>query len=714
MYQAQNAVKNSTLMGKIPGEESGIEIKKTVCSICNPWTHCGINAYVKDGEVIKVEGSEENPNSGGTLCAKGAASRQYIYHPDRIRTPLLRKGDRGSGEFEPISWDRAMDMMTERFLEYKKTSGPESVVFFAGFSKWMRPFLKRLAHSFGSPNFCTESSTCATAMVLATVCNYGAVAVPDIPNTKCILVWSANPFYSNSPQARHFMDAKEHGVKIINVGPLITPMSKIADINLRMRPGTSGALALSFANVIIEEGLYDREFVDKWTHGFDEYRTYAKEFSPQTAETITGVPAESIVNAARLYATTKPAAFMFGASPTVHHTNGVQNHRAIAALMGLTGNFDRKGGNHVKMPSYYHVPNGLETLEEEFEQVVPWSDLPPRIGIDDYPLWSQVITEAHSMKLPHQIRSQKPYPVRAMLGFGLNYRMWPGSDFMKESLEKLDFLVDVDLFMTDTAKMADIVLPACSSFERSELKFYFQPYAMWTEPAIEPLGESRPDVDIIVDLAHRLNVDDPLLKQGYQACMDWIIEPAGIKIDDLKKHPGGCFLETLKPTPYLKYEKHGFNTPSGKMELSSNMLAGVGLPPLPVYQEPKMSPVSTPDVAETFPLVFTTGARLPMFIHSRTFRLPWTRKLRPDPMVDINPKDAAERSLSQGDVVSLSTPRGSIKVKANLTTVVPPGVVSMYHGYRDADVNLLIPEDYLDPISGFPGFKSLLCQVEKA
>ena len=327
--------------GKVPGAETGIEVRKTICSICNPLSHCGIDAYVKDGVVVKVEGSKENPHSAGTLCSKGNANRQYIYHKDRIRTPLIRKGPSGgtpdnpaSGEYVSISWEEALDLIASRLLKIKEESGPESVVFYAGYPKWMRPFLKRLAHSFGSPNYCTESSTCFRASFMGAALNYGAMGPADVARSKCLLVWSSNPFYSNTTAARGILDARERGLRIIEVGPLITPFTAHADIHLRIRPGTSGALALAMANVIIGEGLYDREFVQNYTLGFEEYCAYVAQFTPRAAEEITGVHADQIIEAARLYATTKPASLMNSASPTTHHTNGLQNHRAIVRSSG--------------------------------------------------------------------------------------------------------------------------------------------------------------------------------------------------------------------------------------------------------------------------------------------------------------------------------------------------------------------------------------------
>ncbi len=712
MENQSDLSREKIIQAKMPEAETGIEIKKSICAVC--FAHCGVNAHVRDGRLIKVEGTKEYPTNAGKLCGKGMSNLQYVYHPERIQTPLIRKGPKGSGEYLPVSWDEALDRIVSGLTKIKEETGPESVVFFSGYPKWLRPFLKRMAHSFGSPNYCTESSTCFLATTVAHQLNYGyGGAGFDFKGAKCILNWSMNPFNSATHLVPRFLKALENGVKLIDVGPLDTPLSRKADIHLKLRPGTSGALALGMANVMIEERLFDREFVENWTLGFEAYRAYVEGFSPEVTEGITGVPADKIIAAARLYATSKPAAMVNSASTTVHHTNGVQNHRAITALIGLTGNFDRRGGNHVVPASYYHTPTGLTTREREFEQSRPWEDMAPRIGQDRHPLWCKLTTEAQSTVLPFQIQSGKPYPIKAVLGFGLNYRMWPGSDFIKESLEKLDFFVDVDLFMTDSAKLADVVLPACSSFERNQLVITPARYALWNEPVIPPVGESRSDAEIILALSQRLNPQDTLMSQGYEACLDWIFEPSHIKMADIKQHPGGFFLPDRTETPYEKYRVSGFPTPSGKMEFTSTLLKEAGMDPLPVYKEPEQSPVSAPEMAKEYPLILTTGSRLPMLMHSRMYRIPSTRKLHPHPTVDINPQDALVRGILPDEWVTLVTPRASLRVKANITEVVPPGVTGMYHGCPSADVNRLIDPDYRDPISGFPGYKSLLCEVKK-
>lgn len=729
------------MWAKIPGEATGIEIRKSVCTICDPTTQCGLDCYVKDGQIIKVEGSLENPNSKGTLCAKGAAQRQWVYHEDRLHTPLRRIGPRGSGRMEPISWTEALDVIIENLERFRNESGPESVVFYCGYPKQLRPFLQRLALQFGSPNYCTESSVCSTANGMAWRLIYGQMARPDMGNTRCMLVWGRNPMHSNTPMAGAIMKARDRGVKFIVVDPRLTPMAALADLHLRLRPGTDGALALAMANVIIAEGLYDQLFVAQWAKGFDEFSAYAAEFTLKRTEEITGVPVSLIREAALVYATTKPAAMMNSAMSVVHNTNGVQNQRAVAALVGLTGNFDIPGGNVVQSPSWLEISGaGIPTRQHEFEMPRQWNDMPPRVGAERFPVWTKMINQGQAMDLPRHILSAEPYPLRGLVAFGLNHRMWPDSHGMLSALDELEFICDVDPFFTDTAKYADIVLPTCTSVERSELRCYPQKYVILTQPVIEPLGESRSDTDIIFGLANRLRLEDPLLNPGNDAdtsragygflangapdfssafhdALDWVLAPSGLTVAELKEHPGGMSV----PNPLIdapkKYEKTGFPTPSGKMEFSSSLLEEhadeLGTTGLPLYAEPNLSPTSSIELAAEYPLVLSTGARLPMFCHSRTFRLPWTRALRREVQADIHPMTAHELGVGQGDCIELSTPVGSIEVLANITHLAHPGVVHMLYDYPEADANTLFPSDYLDPISGFPGFKSSLCSIRK-
>ncbi len=352
--------KEMLLKAKIPGAETGIEIKKSICTICDPTGLCGLDLYVKDGVIIKVEGSKENPHNNGRLCPKGGAQRQYIYNQERLKTPLKRTGPKGSGQYVPISWEEAMSTVAQKFKQAKAEIGPESVVFFSGYSKWFRPFLQRLAYVFGSPNFLTESSSCNKAMVMAASLN-GTPGSPDIKNCKCLVFWSANPFHSRHMIVPGILAAKENGLKIIAVDPRVTPTTELADIHLQLRPGTDGALALAMAHVMISENLIDDRFVSSYTYGYEEFRQYVKEFPPEKAEQITGTPADKIKAAARMFAEVKPAGILPSSQAVVHHTNGIQNYRAVFALLALTGNYDIVGGNRPQPLSWAHLPAGVVT-----------------------------------------------------------------------------------------------------------------------------------------------------------------------------------------------------------------------------------------------------------------------------------------------------------------------------------------------------------------
>ena len=696
------------LKAKIACDETGIEIRKSICSICNPNTNCGLNLYVKDGIIIKAEGMPEHKQSNGTLCSKGAAIRQYVYSPDRIQSPMKRVGEKGSGEFENISWEEAYSAISDEFNRLKKEAGPESSAFFVGYPKWMRPFAQRLANSFGSPNYCTESCTCNKSTYMAWKLCYGSLPGPDMANANCLLVWSVNPFYSNTTIAKAIFDRRESGMKMIVVDPRITPMAAVADIHLRLKPGTDGALALGIANVIISEGLYDKDIAEKYTHGFEEYKEYVMTFTPEKAAEITGVPENLIVRAARLYAGTKPAAMMTSSAPVVHHRNGLQNYRAAMLLVALTGNIEVKGGNVTKEPTWYEVTSGYPSRYLEYiAPVKPRNEEKPRTGSKKYPVWMEFTHDAHGAALRQQILSEEPYPITHLMAFGLNHRMWGDSGYTLEALKKLDFFVSADIFLTDACKYADIVLPACTSVERSEWKTYPNGYTLLTTPAIDPLYDSKPDSEIIFELASRLDLDDDLMKKGYEANLDWVFGPSGLTVAELKKHPLGL-VPPLTPATYKKYETEGFHTPSGKVECVSEVLKKLqpSSAPLPEYEHPVHD--------DDYPLTLNTGSRLPMFIHSQTFRLPWTMSLRPVPAADINAADAAAAGISQGDEIFIATPKGRVKVTANISEMALEGAVFMYHGYPDADVNTLIEADNLDPISGFTAFKSLPCKIEKA
>lgn len=317
------------------------------------------------------------------------------------------------------------------------------------------------------------------------------------------------------------------------------------------------------------------------------------------------------------------------------------------------------------------------------------------------------------MDLPRQILEGTPYPVKAVLAFGMNYRMFPDSDtYMKKALEQVDFFVDVDLFQTDTSRYADIVLPACTSFEREEFKSYPGGYAYYTKPVIPPLYQSRSDADIMCDLARAMDLPDPLLKAGYRACLEYILGPISFTVDQLQQADTPLKVPEFAPHQEFATLKKGLDTPTGRFELKSELIAAHpewGLDPLPTYR----APLDDADPA-LYPMTLTEGGRLPNALHSRLHDVSWLRTLRPKACAEISLEDGEMLRIGEGDLVTVETPCGSITVPVTLSRRMPRGLVSMYHGYREASVSDLVGHDQLDPYSGFPAFRSSRCRIAAA
>ncbi len=705
------------IKAKIPGEDTGIEVKRSLCAICSPGHHCGVDCYVKDGKIIRVEGTQEHPYNHGKLCTKGSSLRNYVYRADRIKTPLKRVGKRGEGKFEPISWDEAYAIIAENLLKTREKYGASSVAFFSGYCKWYRPILHRMAHVFGSVNFATDDSTCVTAKILGDKCTAGCGAGPDMGHANTFLGWNFDGYYSSHLSVAGVQKLKERGGKVIIIDIRDTPASKnLADIFLKINPGTDGALALGMGKIIIDNGWADMDYVEKYTYGFEEYKALVQQYPLDKVAEITGLDPDMIMEATKLYATNGPACTNYSASALVHHINGFNSHRAIVCLSALTGNFDRVGGNVPNPPTYLHKPAGFATREHEFRSNRYPKDGPERIGAERFPIWNALYDEFQAVDLLRQLEEQKPYPVKAIMGFGMNAKMLPETDKLLAAMaDNLDFFVNTDLFMTITCKYADIVLPACSSVERGELKAYQGGYLTFTKPVIEPLYESRSDVDIMCDLVRKMDLDDDLLKQGYEDCMDWIIDGCGLTVADLKKSDMPVKVPIAKwPAQAGKVLANGFKTPSGKFEFYSNAIAQIDprLDPLPSYSD-SLADQNDSETKEKYPFYLCTGARLANTLHSRIHEVPWLRSLRPDPTVEVHSADAARLGIKNGDWVEMYSPYGSIQMRVKTTGRAKPGVLMTIHGYTEANVNELIGRNHVDPYSGFPGFKGMRCNIRK-
>ena len=704
------------------GEEIDAEtMGYTYCDGCNHVPKCGITYFRRGSVITRVESRRDFNYPANTLCSKGYAQLQEQYHPERLRFPLKRTTPKGEPpKWVRVSWDEALRTIGARLKEIKAKHGADKVLFYTGDPKEMRPPLQRLAYSFGSPNFGTESSTCSRSVGLGGMLLYGETAAGNAPtkDTKNCFLWGVNQSYSGATAMKGLIKSKEAGVRYFIVDPRKTPMVRTLNgVHLPLRPGTDGALALAMMHVVIEEGLYDKEFVAQWVHGFEELKEYVKTFAPEKAASITGVKAEAIREAARTFAK-GPTTVMISASPVVHHSNGNQNVRAVLTLVAITGNLDRPGG--VTIPPAPALPPDWIGHPVFCRR----ADLLPgivanRADRDFYPVWAEMIPEIQVNNLPEYVEKGR---IRAMLLFGGNAKMWPQPDLYQKALSRLDFAVAADFFYRPwTHDFLDIILPAATCFERLAPVATFGRSVYQRQP-VPPLGEAREDWQIIADIATASGCGDAFFNGNLEAVIDEYLKPAGLTVAQLRSAPGAMMtVPAPKPPKSKKYASGdlrkdklpGFNTPTGKIEVLSTILKKHGFDPLPAYKEPVESPASRPDMAKKYPLVLMTGARIPFFTHSKWRDVPWVSDFQPEPVVNLNPGDAAARAIKEGDKVVLENAHGAITIKAHLTEMVSPGMVDMFHGWPGQDVNVMVTRNF-DPISGFPPYKSGLCNVRKA
>ena len=687
--------------------------KTSTCYECD--ANCGIQVELDDdGEPIRVQGPD---------CPRCYVQLDRRNHPDRILYPLKRVGPRESGEFERVSWDEALDTIAERLSAAKAEHGAPAVGFFAGYTKEARPQLQRLAHAFGSPNYLTESGCCFSATMVAEKVTFGykikTTSTVVSPKTRCHLIWSTNPRGSIPPFDTHPLVLRRPGKTLIVVDPRRTPLAEEADIHLAIRPGTDGALALGFHHLIFENGWQDQAFLDEWGNGVEGFRDYVRDFTPARVAEICGIAQQDLRTAAELFATTPPAQITLSPTATVQHSNGFQNHRAVILLSAVTGNLDREGGN--RFFNDKAAPKPIELFD------YCRTHLPPRVGDEVYPVWTRYWPAAQSMLLPDCILDGRPQRIRALLAMGINTAMWPNSKRMERALGALDFFVATDFFHNPATRMADFVLPAATSLERPALIAYpgcaYQGELRYRRPIVAPKGEARPDGEIFLQLGVRLGMADQFWNGDLAA--SWAEAAEGIPEEirrEVYDNPDGVVvyaeaIEDLVENGFMDadrlYRLRGFRTRSGKVEFDSIELREAGHDGLPIYREPAESPISTPALAVDYPLVLTSGARTKFDTHSQHNTIERMRRAIPHPLAEIHPDDAAPRGIENGDHVMVSSPRGAVRFLAKVTDRIKPGVVHCTHGRNDANINELTDDRHLDPISGFPPFKSLLCEVER-
>jgi anaerobic selenocysteine-containing dehydrogenase len=698
-------------------------VLKSVCRSCHGG--CGALLHVKDGVLVKLEGDPESPLSHGRLCPIGTVTVDLVYHPDRLKYPLRRLGPRGSGQWKRISWDEALDEISERLLALRAECGPEAIALGTGTGRHHVRWVSRFGHALGTPNWCEPGfAQCFHPRVNTCLLTFGDFPVSDYTGgtpPKCIMFWGHDPVFSGPDGETRFnvLEALDHQPKIIVVDPRRIDLAKKAEIWLQLRPGTDDALALSMLHVLIEERLYDEAFVQRWTHGFDALAERVKELTPEWAEPITWVAADKIRAAARLFAQTKPALLDWGCA--IEHTpNCIQTVRAVSMLPVLTANIDVPGG-------WVFGMHGLGRFPSLIENLTPAANA-KRLGADRFKLLGGEGADLPAAHIPTLLRAMsegKPYPVKAFLIFGNNaLTTYANSAAVYDALMKLDFIVCADLFMTPTAELADIVLPAAAWPELDQLAGLptIAANVVLAQQKAVQIGECKSDEEIFVALARRMKL--PVGTESVRDVLDAQLKAGGIDMTFAQLSEKG-FVQL--PFKYRKFEDGGFKTPTKKIELYSTRLEQLGYAPLPYYEEPPESPVATPDVAKDYPLVLTTGGRIPFFFNSEHRQIEKLRKASRNPVAEIHPETAARFGIVKGDWMWIETRRGRMRQKAKITSGIDPRVINAQHGWWfpeeagpeygvwKSNANLLTDnQPPYDPAMGTYQLRALLCRVAPA
>jgi cysteine sulfinate desulfinase/cysteine desulfurase-like protein/anaerobic selenocysteine-containing dehydrogenase len=709
--------------------------RKAICGICS--AGCWVEVtYDEEGKMAKVEA--DKTSSLGIQCRVGERSPEIVYSEDRLLYPMKRKGPKGTYEFERISWDEAYDIIVKRLHTVKEEFGPEANAIYTGSGSFELSMCdifqpKGVAVSsassvlfpFGSPNTLGVGALCYVSFaMIAPHVTMGSMYInmfTDIERAKQIVIWGKNPAAHCPPyDFERIMKAYNKGVKIVVIDPRKTAIARYPNTEwIPIRPGTDGALALGLCNILINEELYDEEFVKEWTVGFPEFIQYVTHFTPEVVEHITGVPAETVISLTRRIAESD------GVAPVMYsgleYSDGaVQAIRAVITFWALAGQLDVPGGWCFKMHNNMFPINRGEHIENP--------NIRKAAGYNNFPIYTKYRGEFHANILPKAVLEGKPYPIKLLISLGASIiTSWPQSEVWRKTLAGLDFLVCIDRQMTADMAYADIVLPACTYYEIESYMIYDSVFRI-REKVIEPVGEARNDFFIQAELAKRLGYGH-LYPQTEEELLRLVLKDSGFSLEDVRENGGMIHIPT-EMIQYKKWEKGllrkdrkpGFETPTGKFEIASSILEEYGYDALPIYSEPGEGPLSQPELAKKFPLIFNSGARSNVDLHTLHHSIPSLKKDKPLPTVMINTKDAKTRKIENGDLVSIVTKRGRVNMYAIVTHDIVEGAIeanAMGGGalgskeWREACVNDLTDVNRYDPISGFPVYKALLCDVVK-
>jgi formate dehydrogenase major subunit len=673
------------------------ELVPTVCPYCG--AGCGFFIAVEREHATGIEYMPDHPVSQGALCTKGNAALEIVYHPERLTSPLKRRGE----GWARISWEEAMDLVARGLGLSRKKHGPQSLAFLSSSkcSNEENYLMEKLARLLGSPHIDNCARLCHAPSVVGLNRTLGAAGmtnpIPDIACSRCIFIIGSNLAENHPVISRWIHRAKDQGAAVIVADPRATPTSWMADVFLQLHPGTDVALLNGMAHVIINEGLINREYIAQRTRGFEDLAEAVKEYTPQKASEITGVAAADIVRAARAYATSPASAILYSMGITQHCT-GTDNVQAVSNLSLICGQMGRPGTGVMPLRGQNNVQGACDMgALAEFYPGYKKADDPETLKYFSAAWNARDLPPGPGLAATQMIEAAAAGEIKAMYIMGEDpANSDPCSDHVREALESLDFLVVQDIFMTATAQLADLVLPGAVWAEKEGSFTNTERRVQWSHKAIEPPGEAHSDLEIICNVARAMGLqfDYPDAASVLAEINRTVPQYAGILRERLEgsslvwpcpaaDHPG---------TPIL--HSSGFRLADGRASI------------VPVAYKP-----AAEDVSLDYPFILTTGR---VAVHhnagSMTRRSPSLISREPDLYVEMNRADAAGLDVAEGDEVSITTPRGETVAYARLRDRLKQGVVFM--PFHFPGTNILTTE-ITDPQARIPEFKVSACRISR-
>lgn len=721
-----------TLNEKQLDKQSKTEYLEGLCGTCPG--NCAVEIELVDGKIETVKPSKKH--SPSAICLRGSRSKAVVYAKDRLTKPLIRTGPKGTDEFKEATWEEALQYASDGFNKIRRKYGPQALVSHSGrgafdqsYDNFMRVTMpdgnfNGFFAPIGSPNGGSVGSLCYVSFgifaPMTTMGLQGPEITPDFDNADTIVIWGSNPPTASPPFLfNKLKKLRKEGTRIVTVDHYDSIMARNSDVSYSVRTGSDIVLILGLINYLVQKDRYDKEFVENYTFGFDELLDYAKEFTLDRVINSTGLTEEEFYQLAEIVSSQKVSLNTYTG---LEYTNsGVQSIRALYSLWAICGHLDRKGGLLLSKPrSHSPFPREKDNFDYKIRP----------IGADEFPLFEKYIRQPQMTRLPEAILESKPYKVAGLFNIGSTISInYPDSELYEKALSELEMFVTVDRFKTKDALYADVILPSTTHFE-DETYAVVGGKVRKRKRIIEPIGEARTDIFIAQQLAEKMGFGDYYPKDE-EELIERRFKHLPEILDALKVGEEEVELPKAEFQGYEKYKtgglrksdnNPGFNTPTGKFEFKSIILESYGYDGLPVYTPAEEGELSTPEIYEKYPLILNTGARIQTTFRTQHLNIPELVKIHPHPLIHLNAYDAKERGIEEGDHVMVASPRGEIKVVATLTDKINPGDTELNIGggqdmqiglWAKANVNYMTDKDNQDPISGFPVFKDLLCQVTK-